>query len=48
MTSLVGRQVTIKRGADGKAKLVRRSSYMSKKKKLKDARIEKAWKAKSR
>ena len=43
MTSLVGRQVTIKRGADGKAKLVRRSSYMSKKKKLKDDRLVRAW-----
>jgi hypothetical protein len=48
VTSLIGRQVSIKRGPDGKAKLVRRSSYMSKKKKLKDDRLVRAWQKRSK
>jgi hypothetical protein len=47
MTSLIGRQVSIKRGPDGKAKLVRKSSYMGKKKKLKVDRLVRAWKQKA-
>ena len=48
MTSLIGRQVSIKRGPDGKAKLVRKQSYMSKKKKLKTDRLVRAWKARGK
>jgi hypothetical protein len=47
MTSLIGRQVSIKRGPDGKAKLVRKSSYVAKNRKLKIDREVRAWKKKA-
>jgi hypothetical protein len=43
VTSLIGRQVSIKRGPDGKAKLVRKQSYVAKNRKLKIDREVRAW-----
>jgi hypothetical protein len=48
VTSLIGRQVSIKRGPDGKAKLVRKSSYVAKNRKLKIDREVRAWSSKKR
>jgi hypothetical protein len=47
VTSLIGRQVSIKRGPDGKAKLVRKQSYVAKNRKLKIDRLVRAWKQKA-
>jgi hypothetical protein len=47
VTSLIGRQVSIKRGPDGKAKLVRQPSYVAKTLKLKIDRLVRAWKQKA-
>jgi hypothetical protein len=48
MSSRVGKQVRVVKGEDGKAKLVRKKTYVSKNQHLKAARLEKAWKGKSR
>jgi hypothetical protein len=48
MTSLIGRQVSIKRGPDGKAKLVRKQSYVAKNRKIKNDRLVKAWSKRSK
>jgi hypothetical protein len=47
VTSLIGRQVSIKRGPDGKSKLVRKQSYVAKNRKLKVDRLVRAWKQKA-
>jgi hypothetical protein len=48
MSARVGKQVVVKKGDDGKAKLVRKRGYASKRAHLKAGRLEKAWKDKSR
>jgi hypothetical protein len=42
MSARVGKQVTIKKGEDGKARLVRKKGYASKRQHMKAARLEKA------
>jgi hypothetical protein len=48
MSSRVGKQVRVIKAADGKAKLVRKKAYATKRAHLKAGRLEKAWKDKSR
>jgi hypothetical protein len=43
MSARVGKQVTIKKGDDGKAKLVRKRGYASKRAHMKADRLAKAW-----
>jgi hypothetical protein len=43
MSSRVGKQVKVMKGEDGKARLVRKKGYASKRAHLKAARLEKAW-----
>jgi hypothetical protein len=47
MSSRVGKQVRVVKGETGKAKLVRKVGYASKRAHLKAARLEKAWKSKN-
>jgi hypothetical protein len=48
MSSRVGKQVRVVKGETGKAKLVRKVGYASKRAHLKAARLEKSWGAKSK
>ena len=46
MNSRVGKQVRVIKSEDGKARLVRKKAYATKRAHLKAARLEKAWKGK--
>jgi hypothetical protein len=48
MSARVGKQVVVKKGDDGKAKLVRKVGYATKRSHLKADRLAKAWGKKSK